>query len=77
MGCVVGMTSLRVRDLMEGHSVTGRQLSRILGMTPATVSQKLNGHVAWTSRDILILSNHFGVSTDYLFGKSDKEEGNV
>ena len=70
---VVDMTSLRVRGLMEDRSVTGRQRSQVLSVTPATVSQKLNGHVNWTSRDVCALSEFFGVSTDFLFGRSDEE----
>lgn len=66
------VVSERVRQLVNARAMTNRQLGELLGLSTASANGKLNGHIAWTSRDILILSDHFGVSTDYLFGRSDE-----
>lgn len=63
----------RIGVLVREQSMTNRQLGDLLGLSVASANGKLNGHIAWTARDILILSEHFGVSTDFLFGKSGEK----
>lgn len=66
-------TSNRVRQLMKRNKVTGRQLAKVLGLHPSSVSMKLTGHNSWTTSDLLKLSGFFDVSLDWLVGRSEHE----
>ena len=54
--------------------MTRRQLSEGIGLSAPSVSGKMNGKIAWTTADLVHLSQYFNVSIDFLLGRSDREE---
>lgn len=62
----------RIGTLVRDAGMTNRQLGNLLGLSVASANGKLNGNIGWTARDIVVLSEYFGVSTDYLFGRSNE-----
>lgn len=61
----------RVHQTMWRGQVTQTALAPVLGMTQSALSAKLRGRRAFTSDEILKVADTFGVSLDYLFGKTD------
>lgn len=61
----------RVHQVMWRGQVTQTALAPVLGMKQTTLSLKLRGKRAFTSDEILKIADTFGVSLDYLFGKTD------
>jgi transcriptional regulator with XRE-family HTH domain len=41
-----------LRLLMESHNISGRQLSRLVGVSPATMSRLINGRVSNVNNDV-------------------------
>ena len=65
-----GTLAERVRDLRRADNLTMEQLADKIGINKSTISRIENGDPVMS--DIaLAISNHFGVSMDYLFGLSD------
>lgn len=60
--------------LVKSEGLTCAQLGLILGLSKTSANGKLLGRIGWTTSDIIALSKHFHVSTDYLLGCSDCEE---
>lgn len=65
------IASERIVMLMWRSSVTQTKLAPVLGMTQSTLSGKLKGKSAFTLDEILMIAEVFGVSLDYLFGKTE------
>jgi len=61
----------RVMTLMWRASITQTKLAPVLGMTQSTLSGKLKGKSAFTLDEILVIADMFGVSLDYLVGKTE------
>ena len=61
----------RVHQVMWRGQVTQTAFAPVLGMTQSALSSKLRGRRAFTSDEILKVADTFGVSLDYLFGKTD------
>ena len=52
-----------------------RTMNGVLGLSKTSANGKLLGRIGWTTSDIVVLSEHFRVSTDYLLGlDADHEE---
>lgn len=50
------------------------EFGRLLGITQATASRKLNGQIPFSTDEILRCAIHFNVSTEALYGREDLEE---
>lgn len=61
----------RVHQLMWRAQVTQTALAPILGLGQTGLSQKLRGKRAFAHNEILYISDIFGVSLDYLYGKTE------
>lgn len=65
----------RINALVKGEGLTCAQLGSLLGLSKTSANGKLLGRIGWTTSDIVVLSEHFRVSTDYLLGlDADHEE---
>ena len=64
----------RISALVKGEGLTCA-LGSLLGLSKTSANGKLLGRIGWTTSDIVVLSEHFHVSTDYLLGlDADREE---
>lgn len=64
----------RIRRLIESEQLTCSEVGALLGLSKASASGKMCGNIGWTTNDLMILADHFHVSTDYLLGRTDSEE---
>jgi len=55
-----------IRMLLAKYGVSQNQLSQILGITPTTVSSKLNVLTPWTVNELKKMADYFSVSVDSL-----------
>lgn len=60
-----------LRSLMERRNVTQYRLANIVGKTRQTVSYYCDGSSSPDWKTIVKIADFFGVSTDYLLGKTD------
>jgi len=67
------MIDERIKELREGIGLTQSELSRRLGITRASVNAWEMGISVPSTQYLVLLSEIFGVTTDYLLGISDKE----
>lgn len=56
----------RVNELRLSRLMSQSQLGDVLGLCTSSVSAKLRGKRVWTTRDLVRLSEFFGVSIDFL-----------
>jgi len=61
----------RIRQLREERGMTQPELGKVLNIQGAAMSKYENEKIDLTAQTIEILADFFGVSTDYLLGKSD------
>jgi hypothetical protein len=59
---------------VESEQLTCSEVGTLLGLSKASASGKMVGRIGWTTNDLMILADHFHVSTDYLLGRTDREE---
>lgn len=57
--------------LIKEKNITQQILADSIGITQATLSRNINGVHAPKAEIVEEIANYFGVSTDYLLGKSD------
>lgn len=62
----------RLRDLREDHDKTQQQIADILGTSQTMYARYERGANELPLRHLLTLAEYYGVSTDYLLGRSDK-----
>ncbi len=62
----------RLRDLREDHDLTQQQVANILGTSQTMYARYERGANELPIRHLLTLCDHFGVSADYLLGRSDR-----
>ena len=67
------MVFQRLRDLREDRDLTQKEIAAILNVSQNTYSQYETGKITLTAEVLLTLSEFYGVSTDYLLGKTDHE----
>ena len=65
-----------IRKLRKEHNLTQEELAELLNVTSQAVSKWENGTGMPDISQIIPLASVFGVSTDLLFGVSDKNEQN-
>ena len=68
------ITSLRVGYLLLlNGNMSQKELAIALGLTPGKLNHKIIGRTKWAVEDLLALSDFFGVSLDYLVGRTPLE----
>ena len=61
----------RLRDLREDHDKTQQQIADILGTSQTMYARYERGANELPLRHLLVLADYYGVSVDYLLGRSD------
>lgn len=62
----------RLRDLREDHDKTQQQIADILGTSQTMYARYERGANELPLRHLLTLADYYGVSVDYLLGRSDE-----
>lgn len=62
-----------IRALREDNDLTQQQLADYLGVAQNTYSQYETGKIAYTAQVWVKLADFYGVSVDYLLGRTDKK----
>ena len=63
----------RLCDLREDHDKTQQQIADILGTSQTMYARYERGANELPLRHLLVLADYYGVSVDYLLGRSDEE----
>lgn len=63
----------KVNTLLLKHGVSRAALARHLGLSRSSITQKLNGDIAFTLRDLTALADQFHISVDELLGREPME----
>ena len=64
-----------IRNLREDHDLRQRQVAEILNVSQNTYSQYENGVIELTASNLLKLADFYGVSVDYLLGRTKDPDG--
>ena len=69
-----GMDYVRIlRDLREDADKTQTQIAEVLGTSQTMYARYERGANELPLRHLLVLADYYGVSVDYLLGRSDEE----
>ena len=63
---------MRLRDIRKEKGVKQQTLCADLGVTQSTISGWENGKIAMSAKDAQRVADYFGVSVDYLLGRTDE-----
>lgn len=63
--------SVRLKELRKEKGITQKKMAVFLGCTEAHYQQIEYGNVNIPSLTLVKLADYFGVTTDYMLGKSD------
>ena len=63
----------RIRDLREDHDKTQMELAAVLGTSQTMYARYERGANELPIRHLLTLADYYGVSTDYILGRSDQK----
>ena len=63
----------RLRDLREDHDKTQAEIAAVLGTSQTMYARYERGANELPLRHLLVLADYYGVSVDYLLGRSDEE----
>ncbi|MCI9443960.1 MAG: helix-turn-helix transcriptional regulator [Oscillospiraceae bacterium] len=66
----------RIKDLRIKHGMTQTAMEEIIGTKQDSVSTYERGKNYPEVRNLMILADYFGVSIDYLVGRTDNPEVN-
>ncbi len=61
----------RLKDLRIEKNITQQELGKLVNTSKMAVSHWEKGHSEPSISQLIILSNYFDVSVDYLIGKTD------
>lgn len=61
----------RIRDLREDHDRTQSQIAAVLGISQTMYARYERGANELPIRHLIVLADYYGVSTDYLLGRTD------
>lgn len=64
----------RLRGLLWHRKITQKELADLSGLTPAAVSHYVNGKQCPNSSALILIADALKVSTDYLLGRTNKEQ---
>ena len=62
----------RIRDLRDDADLTQAQVAKILKVSQATYSRYESGALDLPSAALIVLSDFYNVSVDYLLGRTDE-----
>jgi len=65
------MCKLRIRDLREDHDLNQSQTAQILHTSQRVYSRYETGERTLPLQHLIILSDYYNVSTDYILGKTN------
>ena len=63
---------MRLKDLREEHNLTQKELGALVGVAQSNINRWENGTVRPSADFVVKLADYFGVSTDYLLGRTDE-----
>lgn len=63
--------SKRLFDLRKSRNVSAKNVSEVLGISRAAISQFESGKISPSANILIALADYFDVSIDYLVGRSD------
>lgn len=63
---------MRLRDIRKEKGVKQQTLCADLGVTQSTISGWENGKIAMSAKDAQRVADYFGMSVDYLLGRTDE-----
>ena len=63
----------RIRDLREDHDKTQKQIADILGTSQTMYARYERGANELPIRHLLKLCDYYGVSADYILGRTEKK----
>ncbi len=63
-----------IRSLREDNDYKQKEIAAILNVSQNTYSQYENGIIELTAENLIKLADFYGVSVDYLLGRSEKRE---
>ena len=66
----------RIRDLREDHDKTQQQIADVLGTSQTMYARYERGANELPLRHLLTLCNYYGVSADYILGRTDNPKTN-
>ncbi|MBQ9414386.1 MAG: helix-turn-helix transcriptional regulator [Clostridia bacterium] len=66
----------RIRDLREDRDIRQKEIAAYLNVSQNTYSQYENGVIELTTPTLIALADYYGVSVDYLLGRTDRPEMN-
>ena len=66
----------RIKDLRLSNGMSQAALAKIIDVKPDSISIYERGRNYPEVRKLIILADYFGVSTDYLLGRTDNPEIN-
>lgn len=66
----------RIRDLREDSDKTQQEIADFLGTSQTMYARYERGANELPIRHLLKLANYYGVSTDYILGRTDNPEVN-
>lgn len=70
------MYTKRLRDLREDHDKTQQQIADVLGTSQTMYARYERGANELPLRHLLTLCNYYGVSADYILGRTDNPKTN-
>ena len=70
------MMKLRIKDLREDNDLTQNQIAKILMCDQSLYSKYERGERDIPLKLLIILSEYYNVSLDYLVGRTNKKEVN-
>ena len=63
--------SERLKELRLEKGLSQNSLSKLVGISNATISRWEDGLIDITGKNLIVLAKFFGVTTDYLLGIED------
>ena len=73
----VCMMILKIRDLREDNDLTQAQIAELLMCDQSLYSKYERGEREIPLRLLIILSDYYNVSLDYIVGRTNKKEVNI
>ena len=66
----------RIKELRAEHNLTQEQLGEVIGVKHYSIYSYGKGRSYPEMRGLVMLADYFGVSMDYLAGRTDRREVN-
>ncbi len=66
----------RIKELRAEHNLTQEQLGEVIGVKHYSIYSYEKGRSYPEMRGLVMLADYFGVSMDYLAGRTDRREVN-